>query len=365
MVYQSPQMESKSPDAGPITKEGPELLQDTAANGKKGRWGTILRLVVSATLIGLVLVFVDFRTLVGVLAGLNLWYLLAGAVVIHLDRWVMAYKWNLLLAKLNVRVPLFVLFRAYIAAPVFQVILPSTVGTDLFRLYVLSRFKVDTQSVFASMILERLIGLVSIVLLVLLSFGLAFYVMGDQWMDVVGMGWGFLAGAIAFTVLVLAAGLGLVGLIKKMPQKLSQRFKLDKLRGIYALSAEYRRHPGTVTKVFIWTCFEHFLHIAVLYLMAYSLHIDASLVQLAVIVPLTTLALRLPISLDGIGVQEGMYVLLFSMIGVSPSEAFVLSMLRRVVPMLCALPWAIHHLFQRGAIPLPNQQTAVVGDASR
>jgi len=84
-------------------------------------------------LIALVLIVVDFQNLVRVLTGLNPWYLIASAALIQLDRVLMAYKWNLLLVRLDVRVPLFVLVRAYLAAPLFQVILPSTVGTDLFR----------------------------------------------------------------------------------------------------------------------------------------------------------------------------------------------------------------------------------------
>lgn len=344
-------MESRPPDRTAITDNGQELAPQAPVSGKKGWWGTIFRLAVSALLIGLVMLVVDLRVLLEALMGLNPWYLLASAAVLHADRWVMAYKWNLLLSKLDVRVPLMVLFRAYMAAPIFQVVLPSTVGTDLFRFYVLSRFKVNAQAVFASMVLERLIGFVAIVLLVLMSFGLAFYVSRDQWMDVVGMGWGFLLGAVIFTGLFVGVGLGLVLLIDKLPQKHSQRFRLDKLRLIYVLLAEYRKHPGTISKVLAWTVFEHSFHIAVLYLMAYSLHINASFIELAVIVPLTTLALRLPISLDGIGVQEGMYVLLFGMVGVSPSEAFLLSMFRRVVPIILALPWAMHHLFH-GDVPL-------------
>jgi glycosyltransferase 2 family protein len=354
-------MESRPPDRTEITDSGQELAPQAPVTGKKGRWGTIFRLAVSALLIGLVMLVVDLRVLLEALMGLNPWYLLASAVVLHGDRWIMAYKWNLLLSKLDVRVPLMVLFRAYMAAPIFQVVLPSTVGTDLFRFYVLSRFKVNVQAVFASMILERLIGFVAIVLLVLMSFGLAFYVLRDQWMDVVGMGWGFLLGAVIFTGLFFGVGLALVLLIGKLPQKLTQRLRLGKLRHIYVLSAEYRKHPGTVLKVLAWTLFEHSFHIAVLYLMAYALHINASFIELAVIVPLTTLALRLPISLDGIGVQEGMFVLLFAMAGVSPSEAFLLSMLRRVVPMLLAIPWVIHHLFGRDLPLRISRQPVRVG----
>jgi len=80
--------------------------------------------------------------------------------------------------------------------------------------------------------------------------------------------------------------------------------------------------------------------------MAYSLHIDLSPLELMAIIPLTMLATRLPISLDGLGVEEGIYVVLFALIGVSASEAFLLSATERVLSLICLLPWGIHFIFK-------------------
>ena len=50
------------------------------------------------------------------------------------------------------------------------------------------------------------------------------------------------------------------------------------------------------------------------FLLAQALHIDVSLVELVAIIPLIVLIVRLPLSIQGFGVQEGLYVALFSLV---------------------------------------------------
>jgi hypothetical protein len=64
------------------------------------------------------------------------------------------------------------------------------------------------------------------------------------------------------------------------------------------------------------------------------------------IVPLIVLAIRIPVSFEGIGIQEGLYVMLLAMVGVSSAEALVLSTATRVMGVLCSLPWGLHYIFR-------------------
>ena len=56
---------------------------------------------------------------------------------------------------------------------------------------------------------------------------------------------------------------------------------------------------------------------------------------------------------DGIGLSEGLYVVLFGLVGVPPTEAVLLAVSARVIQILTALPWAIHYVMVR-----PNFATA-------
>ncbi len=327
----------------------------------KSQWKLILRLSISLVLIGLVLFFVDFRELVKILVNLNPWYLPTFVALIYLDRALMAYKWGLLQQAVDVRVPFSFLFQIYTIAPLSGILLPSTLGGDIFRLYSLSRHKVNTKAVFASIIVERITGLVAMLILVAISLGLAFYLMGDSWNNFRGMVWALVV------IAVIAAGLiGVMhsffrGYVDKLAGRFTKYPIAGKLHQVYTLSCEYKNHLRTVGIVSAWTFLEQMVPIVGNFLMVKALHIDVSFLKLVVIIPITVLAIRLPISLDGIGVKEGLYVALFGMAGVSASEAFLLAMLGRVLPLLCVLPWGIYYIIRGHQRILPEQQITSVG----
>jgi len=87
-----------------------------------------------------------------------------------------------------------------------------------------------------------------------------------------------------------------------------------------------------------------------------ALHIDVSLVELIVVIPIITLAMRIPVSLGGFGFQEGLFVALFGIIGVSATEAVLLSTTSRLLVIIISLPWGIHYFLVAGRpVMLPKQ----------
>ena len=332
---------------------------------RRNRWKTFLKLAIGLGIIGLLFWFVDFGELVDIAIHANPWYLVAAAGLVYLDRWLMAYKWNLLLRAVNIRVPLSAVLRAYMVSPLAQVVLPSTIGADVFRLYCLARYRVNTQGVLASMIMERVIGFGAIILLVLISTGIAFYVLRDSWASLVQLGWGVMATAAVGGGIIVAGYFGARTLISRLAGRLSHSSMVAKLHHILVLSGEYRDQPWTVARNFGWTFIEQLIPIVMVYFVVKALNIDASLLELLAIIPLTVLALRMPISIDGIGVQEGLYVVLFGFIGVSPSEALLLSAGKRAVQLLCALPWAVHYLYaEKGRPPILAEPPSTVAQSS-
>ena len=323
---------------------------------KKGRWIFLLKLLLSLGLLGGVLYFVDFREVAGILLRLNPWYLLAFAALFYLDRALMAYKWSPLLQALNVRVPFSILFRIYSVAPLVGMVLPATIGGDAFRVYSLARYQVSARSVLTSIIVERMIGFIAMLLLATFSLGLAFYLMRDRWADFAGLGW----------VLLLLAGLALALLLlmrvarsKWMMDtavRLSRFPIVGKLHALYVQFWEFRNHRRALAVTSAWTLLEQLAPIAGNFLLIRALQIDVSLLELVAIVPLIVLAIRMPLSLEGIGVQEGLYVGLLALVGISSAEALLLSAATRVMGLLCTLPWGLHYILSGQQGNLVNQQ---------
>jgi uncharacterized protein (TIRG00374 family) len=336
-----------------ITKHS---IQDEQKPGKKGRRAFLLKVLLSLGLLGVVLYFVDFREVVSVLVNLNPWYLLAFATLFYLDRALMAYKWSLLLQALNVRVPFSILLKIYSVAPLVGMVLPATIGGDAFRVYSLARYKVSARSVLTSIIVERMIGFVAMLLLAGFGLGLAFYLMRDRWAQFAGLGW----------VLLLLPGLVLV-LLLLMRVARSQRIMgiaiwlsrypiLRKLHTLYAQFWEFRNYRRAIAVTSAWTFLEQLAPIAGNFLLIKALHIDVSLLELVAIVPLIVLSIRMPISFEGIGMQEGLYVGLLALVGISSAEALLLSAATRVMSVLCALPWGLHYIVRSHEGDLVDQR---------
>lgn len=346
-------------------EQAPGLKGLGPVSPRRKRWKTFLKLAIGLGIIGLLFWFADLGELVDTALNANPWYLLAAAALVYLDRWLMAYKWNLLLRAVKVRVPLSAVLRAYMVSPLAQVVLPSTIGADIFRVYCLSRYRVNTQGVLASMIMERVIGFVAIILLVVISSAVAFYVLRDSWASLVQLGWGVLATAAIGGGIILAGYFGARSLFSRLAARLGNNAIVEKLHNILVLSGEYRDQRATLARNFCWTFVEQLLPIVMVYFVVRALNIDASLLELLAIIPLTVLALRMPISIDGIGVQEGLYVVLFGFIGVSAAEALLLSAGKRAVQLICALPWAVHYLYaEKGRPPMMAEQPSPVTQPS-
>jgi uncharacterized protein (TIRG00374 family) len=310
----------------------------------KTRRGVFWKVALSLGLLGLVVYFVDFRLVVEMMAAANPWYLAAVVGLIQLDRMWMAYKWNLLLLVMQVQVPFFRLFLAYSVAPLAGIVLPSTIGGDAFRTYLLTRDGADSHAVLASIVVERVIAVAAMLVLTTISFGLIASVLEAGWGAILAIG-----AALGLGILLTAGLLGMLHpLSRQYIAKLARRFTkyplVDRIYQIYWLCCEYRKHVGTVAAVAGWTLLEQMVPIISNVLIVLALHIDVPLWALIVIIPLAVLAVRLPVSLDGVGVQEGIYVGLFGLAGMTVSEAFLLSTVARVLPLLSVLPWGVYYI---------------------
>lgn len=320
----------------------------------KGTWPLTLKLFLSLGLIGVVVYFVDLQELLEAIGNLNPWYLLPVVVLIYLDKALMAYKWGCLLRAVGIHIRFLVLFRTYLVACLSAVCLPSTIGGDIFRAYSLSRFKGNTKIIFASIIVERVIGIVVLLVVVLVSLGLAFFLMKDSWVQFSGIRW-FLILVTVFTISMVVC---MSKAFREFVAKLAARFREESIvhKGgqLYMLCCEYLKRWRVVVIVSAWTLLEQLMPIFWNFLIVRAIDINVSLLQLFAVIPVIVLGSRLPISVNGFGIQEGLYVGLLGLVGVSTAQALLLSTLLRGLILLSALPWGLHYLMTGRQSPFPN-----------
>jgi uncharacterized protein (TIRG00374 family) len=340
-----------------LAKSGPSGQR--AAGGRHPWLGLVLKLALLVGVVGLILYFIDVRELAAVISNMNIWLLLPVVVLFYMDRALSAYKWRPLLKALGVKVPFMLLMKVYLVAPLVGLLIPATVARDGFRFFMLSRYRVDRRSVLASIIAERVIGFMAMLVLVLVSMGVAFYIFRASW------------SYLGDTVLLLVVGTLVAGLVvgaalgrsKNVVDWLARRLTrvpfVAKLHQVYGLYSEYRNHLSTVARVFGMTFVEQMVPVLTTFLLARALNIEVSLLEMCAVIPVILLLARLPLPLEGLGVTEGLSVVLLGLFGVSATEAVALSLVSRLAEYLSASPFAVYYLFKGRQALIPERPAEV------
>jgi len=273
--------------------------------------------------------------------------LMIACVVFALDRLLMAYKWNLLLRGKGIRIPTLTALRLYMVGNLIALVTPGAIGLDVYRVAALSSLG-RTHDIAATVVLERLVGLAMLLIFLLAAFPLAgrHLLLGDgtlRW-----LAFGCIAGLAAVIVSFLPQANAWI--LSRLPMTALGSFG----RWLDQLVHSYNKAVDDVTTLAWfsgWTLVEVFISIVVVYFAAASLGVQASFTVFAVIAPTAFLLSRLPISLDGIGVAETVYVLAFNALGYSSEHGLALALLVRLIRLVVAqLPAAIL-LIQYGSAP--------------
>jgi glycosyltransferase 2 family protein len=262
-----------------------------------------LEAVVSAVVLGLLLRWAGTHEVAHTLRGADLaWFLPAVALSVATVP-VMALRWQMLLRAKSVPVPLGWLTRTYFVALFAGQFLPAAIGGDAVRVVELGRRTGDAPEAVASVLIDRLIGLVSLVVLAVV----AVLVSGA------GRRPGVLAAEAAFgvaaaAVLALLFSSGLRGAVARWlePRAAGRRLALGQ-RFYDALHA-YRDHRATLVSVGLLALAVQVARVGVIWMLtqALGLNVPDSVVLLAG--PVVFAALALPVSLNGIGVREAVFV---------------------------------------------------------
>ncbi len=328
-----------------MNEEVTESEQGETGKRSDKRLSNALRLFISAALIVVVLTLVDSKEFVRAAANVKPLYLLIVIALVMIDRVIVVHKWNLLLVSKKVQISFPKLFSIYSVASISGFVLPTTVGGDLFRIFRLSQFNVSKRVSIASITVERVLGFVSMLLIAGIGLGISLYLLSERYEQLIKIFW--VLGAAMFGCVFLFFLVRHESLNEQLEKFVSGtgRSKLAaKLHGVYAQCRDYRNDGVTLLKVSIYTLVRQTVPIFMTLVLAVAFGIDASMLELFAIVPIIILGSRLPISMDGIGVQEGLYVVMFGFIGVSATEALLLSLAFRVLVLVTLVPFAVQYI---------------------
>ena len=273
-------------------------------------WPRVLRYAVSISLIALIIHYVDWPLLVSSLREARILYLLSAAGTVFVSMAFRALRWRALLAT-DPPVRVSDLFLLGFTGIMLNVILPGSLG-DIAKAYYAHRRTGLKEVIVSSTVLDKLVGLASVFLLggvAALAQGISLYT--------------------AISLPLAALFLGVVAFPRVVPWPLFDRLQqrlfrnridVGKLRA--AFSVAVRRKLGALgISLLGWL-----VTAAVFHLVCTAFALPVRFSYVIALVPLITLARILPITVSGLGTQEALVVHLFSGMGITASDALLVSL---------------------------------------
>jgi uncharacterized membrane protein YbhN (UPF0104 family) len=300
-----------------------------------------IQFLVSITLLGLLLWWIDIERLIQEALRIRLRFVLLALVLLLIQNDFATRRWTTVLRAFTDPPSHLRMLRIQYMSLFTQVFLPSSVGGAAVRVGVLVRSGYPFGISLNSVLLDRLVALGGLVLLAVVFLPAVASSLS------VGDNKGTLIALAAAAAAVLAAGIGAfwwrplsywLGLLKRTP-----------LRGV-ADSLETAMpeliRPRRIATALAYSLYGQFAAMVSVFVLASGKQLGVNLLDCILVMPPVMLLSALPISIAGWGVREGAMVVAFGLLGVAPESAIVLSVQFAIIGHLATTPGAIAWLME-------------------
>ncbi len=278
----------------------------------------VLRIVLSLGLLAFLLWKVGWRETWETLRHADFRYLLAAWGLYLFSMVLRASRWQVLLVIQRLTAPLSKLVSLYFIGTFFNTVLPTGIGGDVVRMYELSKHSSQGTESVSTVLVDRLCGFVVLFIMASLALPFSYHLIPPILSAII----------VTITVVtVLGVWLAWNDTVWKWLRSLPLlSWVLEKRRAQeFRASIRAYRTPA-ISKALLVSLAFNVLLMVLNYLVALAYGIRISPWYFLVFVPIISFLLALPVSLSGLGVREGGYVLLFGQAGVPSSLAFAMSL---------------------------------------
>ncbi len=305
------------------------------------------KIAISSCLIVGLIYFLDFNSLGSAAKEIDFYYLVLAFFMVIGNRILMPIKWNLLLKARGIQLSSWQAIRIYTIASFLGLVLPPTLGADSIRGFYLKKAGIDLSDAVASIVIERVLGLVVLLIFAVVGFALLFGLLRDGQFQAFGIASFLVALSVAMlVVLYLSFTQHFQRYVTHFSARL-QSTRLNKLaRGVDSFVKAYQeyRHKKRVLIVFCGlTALELTLVIIRSYIIALSLGITLSVTTYFAFLPLVTLLNRMPISFDGFGINEALFIYFLGLFGVIAEKGFLIGLINHILFIFGVMPGGIFY----------------------
>ncbi len=301
----------------------------------------ILKILVTTLLFVLIFDKVDINSTIMMLKTIAPSFFIIALLVMIVEVLIANFRWKIVLKQLGSNITFYKALRYLWIGVFFNQALPSSIGGDAVRGYYLCKNEnYSLSDATIGVLLDRVMGLLGLVLLVILTIPLIF----ESTITVLTK-WTILS-IIFFALLAIILSL----IIDLIPNKFSQ---LKIINGLVKFSTKGREvlfsYYGLIAVIL--SIIIHLTFVFAAWLLAYGMGLDIPFIGMLLIVPITNLLIALPISIAGWGIREGLFITGLGYLNVSSDAALALSILYGLLMLVVSLPGFVDWFIQKPKIP--------------
>ena len=305
-------------------------------------------------MLGAVLAQMDLQQFAGVVSSMNLTWLLLGFSLQLLVVVPSVQRWRLILQNFEIWTGFVPLAKLRFIGSFFNLFLPTGIGGDFIRAYYLSRHeRREMSTVLTTLLLERSGGLCALLLIGTLSSALSgLKILGSP---IVGLFFLLLVGYALANVFIFHYWIHaqIAARLKKWHFDSVE----TKLRLIYEGLQTLARNGKAMSGTLSLSLLIQFSSILIMWLLAQGIGVSTPFATFLVFIPLINLTIMIPLTINGIGLRESAYYLLFSQVGLAAEMSVSLSLLSFLAHLFVGLPGALFYLLHRKEGPFTRFAT--------
>ena len=278
----------------------------------------LVKAAISALLLFLSLRRVDLDSVGQRLGALDLGLIGFTMIMLCISILLVSLRWREIVAICGAKLPLATALRYSFIGQFFSQVLPSTVGGDVARIWLLARGGAGWSTAIYSVLIDRVVGVSVLAIVVVACLPWTLNLVHDPIAraTLALIGFGALAAALIFL------GLGLRYL------RLTEKWWLTRhLATASRLAWRLCRSAGPGTRVAILSLAIHLSTVLVAWGSARAAHASVDFLQILLLVLPVILVATIPVSIAGWGVRESAMILAFSYAGLAENDGLIVSIL--------------------------------------
>lgn len=267
---------------------------------------SVIKLSISSVLLYFVFEKTGLTQVLRTLSRINIIAFIAAIFLYVFAQLISTLRWKLLLPD---GLGLKKLFSLYMIGAFFNTFLPGIIGGDAIKGFYLYKITGKVGLALASVFMDRYLGFVVLIAICAVAFPF-----GYQYLYGSNIEWILLSVILSF----------IIGSFLFFGLRIGQHIK--HLADLYNYFHIYRNERGMIGKALLLSVFIQFSGFLAVYILALGLGQHIPFLSLLIYLPLIILIAMIPISISGLGVREGAFVLFFGFIGVKPDAAAAISL---------------------------------------